>query len=340
MVPQFGIAFSGQLESELRLEGVDVTVLGPARLSRPLSIIATRRALRSLVNVCQPHVVVTHGAWVHCALGSTVKEIGVPLTLFLHSPARLHLLDLRARMLGFNLVIANSRFTLARSRWWLGSSRRAVCSPPIRAPRGLDREMERRTLGIADDTTLVLQASRLDPYKGHQLLLRALSQIETRTPWCMLIAGGAQPGREAYARSLLQMRDDLGLANRVQFLGHRTDTERLMVAADIFCQPNVAPESFGIAFVEAMFAGLPIVTTRMGSAIEILAHGGGELVPPEPGPLADMLSKLIDERKKRVAIGLRGQEIALRNYGDGVGVRELASKLVALGNYATPGEVR
>ena len=57
-----------------------------------------------------------------------------------------------------------------------------------------------------------------------------------------------------------------------------------MHAADIHCQPNTAPEPFGLVFVEALYAGLPVVTTALGGALEILTDACGVLVPAGDAP--------------------------------------------------------
>ena len=56
----------------------------------------------------------------------------------------------------------------------------------------------------------------------------------------------------------------------VQGHDQRDDVPRLLAAADIFCQPNLGPEPFGIGFVEALSAGLPVITTATGGALEIV----------------------------------------------------------------------
>ena len=83
----------------------------------------------------------------------------------------------------------------------------------------------------------------------------------------MLDRGGAQRSHEAvYLAELRQAADRAGIGDRVRFLGQRTDVPDLLAAADVFCQPNTGPEPFGIAFVEALYAGLPVVTRRWRGA--------------------------------------------------------------------------
>ena len=69
-----------------------------------------------------------------------------------------------------------------------------------------------------------------------------------------------------------------------------------MSAADIHCQPNTGAEPFGIAFVEALAAGLPVVATRLGGALEIVDDRCGRLVPAgDASALAGALTQLIDD---------------------------------------------
>ncbi|HWF85732.1 MAG TPA: glycosyltransferase, partial [Vicinamibacterales bacterium] len=115
--------------------------------------------------------------------------------------------------------------------------------------------------------------------------------------------GGAQrPGEVACLRAVRQVADRVGIADRVRFAGERHDVPRLLAAADIHCQANSRPEAFGVAFVEALAAGLPVVTTAMGGAIEIIDDSCGMLVDDDPVALADALRRLILDRTFRAAL--------------------------------------
>jgi glycosyltransferase involved in cell wall biosynthesis len=93
----------------------------------------------------------------------------------------------------------------------------------------------------------------------------------------------------------------------VKFVGQRSDVPELLAAADVHCQPNAGPEPFGIAFVEALYAGLPVVSTRLGGAAEILDASCGVLVPPaDPAALAAALGALIDDPGARARLGAAG----------------------------------
>jgi glycosyltransferase involved in cell wall biosynthesis len=327
MIPDFAICFPGRFEAELKAEGVKVAVLGAVRLSKRPSVLAARRSFSQLVANEEPDVVVTHGAWVHCVFGPAIKASGIPLATFIHNPPGLHLLDLLAYRINPDLIIANSRFTLHASRRWIGRIPSEICTYPFGERKNIDRDRVRALLNIERETVLVLQASRLDPYKGHRLHLEALAEVGSDLAWRALFVGSEQPKRERYARSLETLRDTLGLKTRVEFLGHRSDVDELMAAADIFCHPNIEPEPFGMVFVEAMLAGLPVVATEMGGAKEILCEGGGLLVAPSPASVAGALRRLIGNPLERQRMGRVGQEIAKKRYRMESAIRGLAEAL-------------
>jgi glycosyltransferase involved in cell wall biosynthesis len=129
-----------------------------------------------------------------------------------------------------------------------------------------------------------------------------------RGDWKVWIAGGAQkPADAAFERELRSTVQDRGVSARVSFLGERRDVPRLLKAADIHCQPNNAPEPFGVAFVEALAAGLPVVTTDAGGAREIVTAGCGLLLPVgDRLALRDALQMLMDDPAKRASLGAAG----------------------------------
>jgi glycosyltransferase involved in cell wall biosynthesis len=104
----------------------------------------------------------------------------------------------------------------------------------------------------------------------------------------------------------------MGLGERVRFLGQRTDVSELLEAADIFCQPNQTPDSFGISFIEALWAGRPVVTSALGGALEIVDESCGFLVQPgDAAGLAACLGPLIEQQELRSRLGLHGPARAL-----------------------------
>jgi glycosyltransferase involved in cell wall biosynthesis len=84
-----------------------------------------------------------------------------------------------------------------------------------------------------------------------------------------------------------------------------------MTAADVYCQPNAGPEPFGLAFVEALYAGLPVVTSGFGGAALIVDRTCGVLtIPADAAAVATALRELIGDPARRRALGGAGPDRA------------------------------
>jgi glycosyltransferase involved in cell wall biosynthesis len=130
--------------------------------------------------------------------------------------------------------------------------------------------------------------SRLAPWKGQEVVIRALAN--TPDVACVLV-GEALFGEDAYAAKLRALVTDLGLSDRVIFLGRRSDVSVIMQAMDLMVHPSIEAEPFGLTLVEAMFVGAPVVASDAGASREILDDGRcGALVPAgDPVALADAI---------------------------------------------------
>jgi glycosyltransferase involved in cell wall biosynthesis len=309
--PCFALCFEGRLARELRTTGVPVRMLGPARVRYPWTILAVRRRLAVLLETERPDVVVTHGAWSHAIAAPVVRSSAVVLARWVHAPpSGDHWLERWARRTPPDVAIANSRFTARALAGLFPGVRTEVVYSPVSPPPAHDRaevrSRIRAELTTAADATVIVIASRLEPLKGHGVLLEALASVPGAIAW---IAGGPQrPAEKAYFAELEAMAAKFHLGARVRFLGECSFVPELLAAADIHCQPNVAPDSFGLAFVEALDAGLPVVTTAIGGALEIVDESCGILVPAgAPGELAAVLVKLVADPAERARVGARGR---------------------------------
>lgn len=137
----------------------------------------------------------------------------------------------------------------------------------------------------------LLFVGKLRYYKGLDTLLRAMPQV----PQARLVIVGDGPMRETWQRLAIQ----LGLEPRVQFVGEVSDAELLSyyANADLFVLPaNARAEAFGTVLLEAMAAGLPVVSTELGTGTSWVNQDGvtGRVVPPnDPDALAAVLRELL-----------------------------------------------
>jgi glycosyltransferase involved in cell wall biosynthesis len=318
VAPEFALFFEGRLSTELRAAGVPVHLVGEARVSRPWTVLRARRRLRELLRERRFDAAVTHGCWPHAIAAPAARRRGVPLVFWAHAIQRgWHWLERWARRSPPDLVVANSYATEASVCANLFPATRCeVLYLPVAAPelsdRAAVRDEVRRALLTQQAAVVIVTACRLEPLKGHGVLLDALGRLAKLPGWVCWIAGGPQrPEEEHYFDGLRSQAIWHGIDNRVWFLGQRADVGRLLAAADVHCQPNTAPESFGIAFVEALYAGLPVVTSDLGGAREIVREDCGVLVPAgDPAALAEALWGLAADPDRRARVRARAPKRA------------------------------
>jgi glycosyltransferase involved in cell wall biosynthesis len=170
----------------------------------------------------------------------------------------------------------------------------------------------RKELGIPEGTFCWLAVGRLEEAKDYPTLLQAFSQVAVEHPEAQLVIVG-QGTLEA---ELKEMAGRLSLADRVRFLGLRTDVASLMNAADAFVMSS-AWEGMPMVVLEAQASGLPVVATHVGGIPEVVVPGKtGCLVPPrDPDALADAMKKLMAlPPEERVKMGLAGREQVVARY--------------------------
>ena len=210
-----------------------------------------------------------------------------------------------------DLLLCNSYFTRDAAVKMFPGVRSEVLYCPAEAPTDHseeDRLALRAQLATAPEATVVVQISRMEAGKGQKLHLQALALLQSVPGWVCWHVGGSQRKQERqYLEELVEMARNLGLGERIRFLGERTDVSRVLAAADIYCQPNNSPEGFGMGLIEALWARLPIVTSDMGGAREIVRESCGILVGSgDAATLADSLGRLISDVGLRAKLGASG----------------------------------
>jgi glycosyltransferase involved in cell wall biosynthesis len=310
MDSSFAVCFEGRFSRELAALGRAPHVLGAVRLSRPHTVVRARRALIRWLRQTSFDVAVCHQPWALVVFGSAVRRVGLPVVLWVHTISEgRHWLERLARRGRPDLTVCNSQFTAARLSAWLSESLVEPVYCPVSRPASTDataqRAVVRRALGTSIDDVVIVQVSRLEAMKGQHVLLDALSDLHDLPWWtCWIVGGPQRPAEVGYLRALQASADQRGIAGRVHFLGERDDVPAILSAADIFCQPNTAPEGFGLSLVEAMHAGLPVVTSGIGGACEIVDGSCGLLTPPgDAGALSRALRQLILDRGLNMRLG-------------------------------------
>jgi glycosyltransferase involved in cell wall biosynthesis len=311
MSSSFALCFEGRFSRELRACGHVPHTMGHVRLRRPDTIWRARHSLAAILRDGRFDVAVCHQAWPYAIFGPAIRRTELPLVLWLHSVSdKRDWLDRLASRTRPDLVVCNSRFTAGCiSRWFQGTPIEWVHCP-LRLSSALDadrtsRNHIRRTLATSPDDIVMVQVGRLETLKGHRDMLTALSKLRDLPPWKYWIVGGPQRRSDQhYLHELQRAAHRLGLDDRVRFIGERTDVPVLLRAADMYCQPNARPEAFGLSLVEALAAGLPVVTSGIGGACEIVDETCGVLTPPEDvEALASAIRRVASDSGLRARLG-------------------------------------
>src|ERR1700722_13568375 len=302
MQPEFALCFEGRLSKELEETGARVHQLGEVRTRKPWTVWSARAQLRALLRAQPFDVVLCHMAWPMAMFGSTARQAGTPLAFWAHDAANGgHWLERWARRVSPDIVIGNSQYTRGTMPLLFPKAPCQIVFYPVMPAQPANaqscRAEIRRTLGVSDDTVAIIQVSRMEAWKGHHLHLDALAKLKDDPRWtCWMVGGAQRPEEQKYMREIQEKAIRLGIGDRVRFLGQRSDVPSLLAAADIFCQPNLGAEPFGIVFIEALAAGLPVVTTRMGGPMETISETCGALAPPgNVEAIATALARLIDD---------------------------------------------
>lgn len=270
--------------------------------------------LRSEIRRFGADIVHTNGTRAH-AIAPLLRGTGAATVATLHdSPVSEIERRIMARCLrSFDAVIANS--PLVARRFEPGVACRVVDNPVV-APVERDRAEARRRFALPDDAFVVASLSHFHWYKGQADLVAAMDRLDDRAH--LLLAGGTLYGQPS--RSYLdQLREAAAVSRagaRIHFTGVQDDVSWLYAAADSVAHCSVKPEPFGMAIVEALLTGTPVVSSTAGTPGEMLEHDRTALLY-EPGDvpgLARHLAALARDQAVGERLGRDGQAWARERF--------------------------
>ena len=202
--------------------------------------------------------------------------------------------------------------------------RNGVDARRFRPPRDrVERSADRTAAGIEGDRLAILSVGGIEPRKGSLTLLEAFARVCALAPErdpLLVLAGGATlfDYRDEIVR-FRERRDELGLSGRVRETGSLEDAEleRLYRACDVFAFPSVK-EGFGLAPLEALASGLPVVASDLPSFGAFLRHGDNALLTPvgDAEALAGAIAQLGGDDRLRERLREAGLRTAAEHTWD------------------------
>lgn len=172
----------------------------------------------------------------------------------------------------------------------------------------VDREEKRRELGIPSDAFVLLSVGELQDRKNHRIVIEAMNKIKNSKIIYLLVGQGEL---EMNYRYLIQ---SYGMEDSIRLLGYRDDIIELCKTADCFVHPSKR-EGFGIAPMEAMAAGLPLISSKVNGMKDYIQDGRtGVCVNPESAEeMCYAIKKMYRSRLFRKSCGSHNVELA-KNY--------------------------
>ena len=174
------------------------------------------------------------------------------------------------------------------------------------------RRFVRRELAVDDTAALVINVGRQDHPKAQVLLVHSFARVLRQRPDAVLVIVGRDGTATPELHATVQRQ---GVADRVRFLGHRTDVFDLVAAADVFAFPSHY-EGLGCALIEAMALRVPIVASDAAAVSEVLSGGQCGLIVPrgDEVALAQAINQILDDRSLAAVLAATAYERFLCNY--------------------------
>jgi len=182
----------------------------------------------------------------------------------------------------------------------------------------IDRRKKRTEIGIPENALLLLSVGELNKNKNHEVIIKAIAKLRNEDVF-YVVAGEGDTKKE-----LLELVHELGLADKIHFLGFRYDIPELNHCADAFCFPSYR-EGLGLAAIEAMICGLPLITSNVHGINDysIVDVTGLKCEPDDVEGFATAISQVLSGNLKYDA--MKSKEIAMK-----YSIKDVLEKIKAL----------
>ncbi len=315
-----------------RPPGISGVGIGPSWTKVPLNILLTltafRRALSGKYDAVHSH---EEGGGIGVVLA---KLLGVPHLYDMHSslPQQVSNFGYKglpglATMLGWLewLMIRGSKVVIVICPDLADTARRVRADVPTvlienapgsgDAPTAGSGQAVRRTLGVSDETPIVLYTGTFEHYQGLDLLYAAMAIVRARRPDARLVMVGGKPAQVAKASQQVSAQ---GIGDVVLFTGQRPAEEipAYLDAATMLASPRSTGTNTPLKIYQYLRSGRPIVATNLRTHTQVLSHETAVLVEATPQSMADGILRVLDNPSLAKTIGDNAVRLAATEYSE------------------------
>jgi glycosyltransferase involved in cell wall biosynthesis len=312
----------GALVEELRNTGVPVTVLKgqPGKFSALLKIPALYRRIRAF----NPEIILANSLRSAIAL-SLLPNTKACRVYYLREGLASHEISgpkrwivIRFLLPRFNGFLANSNWTAATIPSSLNLGRPVRVAFPICGVPAAQFPQDSTASADSYEQIKIVYLGRLAPWKGVHVLLEAAAELVRRNPasnFHITVVGGSIFADASYEQELRRLAREAD--GRITFTGHLNDVRPYLSPGNVLAHCSIQPEPFGQVIVQAMDAGMPVLTTDHGGPKDIIAHGktGWILPPGDANALADRLQELLENPRTIRKMGRAAKQTSV-SYSD------------------------
>lgn len=175
-------------------------------------------------------------------------------------------------------------------------------------------------LGFPEESIIITMMARLEPAKNHRMLIEVANQVVRQEPRARFLA----VGKGSLMKPLVELASAQGLADKVLFLGQRSDVGEILAATDISVLTSDY-EGLPNVIIESMAAGKPIVCTNYQGSEEIMSHESTALISPcgDADAFAEKVLRLIRDISLRNRLSSNAQRYAHEHFSPATMAREL-----------------
>jgi len=300
--------------------GLETTIVrtsrGPIDLRYLWGLIAVAR--RRQIALIQSHLLTAN---LYCAVAS--RLLGIPAVATFHGMVDIDSDDKWAKV-KMRLIASNASqlvFVSESLRRHVLKSHPVLDGHSAVIHNGVDTQQYcpapsgalRSELGCSPDTVIVTAVGNVRPAKGYEDLLRTAAIMRNTTPMIHFVIVGERT--EPLYLALIALRRELGLEERVTFLGFKSDVADVLNGSDIYLNCSTS-EGFSLTTIQAMSCSVPVVATRSGGPEEIIDDGvDGVLVAvSDVTSLASALTALSRDAALRRRLGESGRVTVLKRF--------------------------